>query len=201
MISGLEDSVEVHQVDGGYAGLVRLDSDTVNLCFTVERPLARQRVSFEALLEGFLEVNPTLRALLRGGQPCSELRSISPVYFPPRKRYGDGFLLVGDAAQVTEPVSGEGIYFALRGGQLAARAASVALRANETAARRLEPYESICNAEFAARVRLNRGLRVIMRHPALLAALIPLLRRQALLDALLRRICGANTTAPAAAAS
>jgi flavin-dependent dehydrogenase len=190
MTSGLEDSVQIHQFAGGYAGLVRLDADTVNLCFTVEQSLAGKSLSFESLRDNYLHHNPMLRQAVLQGQPRGSLHSIWPVYFPPRKRYGDGFVLVGDAAQVTEPISGEGIYFALRSGQLAAHALSAARRAGEPSLMKLAQYDTACNEEFGARMRLNRCMRIVMRHPVLLGPSLALLRRQMLFDALLRRVCG-----------
>ncbi|MGH7928106.1 MAG: NAD(P)/FAD-dependent oxidoreductase, partial [Candidatus Binatia bacterium] len=58
MISGLEDSVQVHQFPGGYAGLVRLDAETVNLCFTLDQSSAGKAISFDLLRKDFLNRNP-----------------------------------------------------------------------------------------------------------------------------------------------
>ena len=67
-----------------------------------------------------LAQNPHLKEIIERSDSASELRSVYPVYFPPRRCVADGALLVGDAARVSEPVTGEGIYFAMRSGLLAA---------------------------------------------------------------------------------
>ena len=74
-----------------------------------------------ALLERFLWKNRYLRELLADTEIVGQIRSAYPVYFSPRRCYGDGFLLVGDAARVTEPVTGEGIYFALKSAEILAQ--------------------------------------------------------------------------------
>jgi len=189
-VLGVRASVEIHQFVGGYAGLVRVDEDTVNLCFTMQRSLLARSVSFENLRERLLRRNPFLQALLIDAKPVSSLRSVWPVYFPPRRCFGDGFLLVGDAARVTEPVTGEGIFFALRSGQLAATTIAAALREGDVSPARLGQYDRACRAEFGARLRLNSLIRVLMYRPKLLSLAIRLLgSRQRLLETLVNAVC------------
>jgi geranylgeranyl reductase family protein len=191
---GLEGSVEIHQFPGGYAGLVRVDRDTVNLCFTIERSCLRQSVSFEALRNLQLNQNPFLRDQLADAESCGDLRSVSPVYFPPRKCFGDGFLLVGDAARVTEPVTGEGIYFALRSGQLAGKTIDSALRRKDTTSDCLRQYQRACREEFRKRFRLNYLTRVLAHHPSLLSSLIRFsAKRRRLLDSMVKSVCSLDS--------
>ena len=77
----------------------------------------------------------------------------------------EGLLLAGDAAGFIDPMTGDGLRFAVRGGELAAAAALDALehgwqrrpRAARAAARR---------REFAAKWRFNRALRALVASPA-----------------------------------
>ncbi len=189
-VPGVRGSVEIHQFAGGYAGLVRVDEDTVNLCFTVGRSLLGGSISFETLREHFLRRNPLLDELLSASEPKSNLRSAWPVYFPARRCCGDGFLLVGDAARVTEPLTGEGIYLALRSGQLAATTIAAAFGERDVSSLRLAAYDRACRAEFGARLRLNSLIRNVVYRPRLLSLAIALLsRRQRLLDSLVSAVC------------
>jgi geranylgeranyl reductase family protein len=188
LTGALTDSVEVYQFAGGYAGLLRLDHETINLAFTLERSCLRPAASFDALRKHCLDRNPALRELLLRAEPCSELRSIWPIHFAARKRYGNGFLLVGDAAQVTEPVTGEGIYFALKSGQLAAQSIAAGLQRQQWLDHELARYGSACRRAFRKRTRLNAALRIVMRHPLLLHSALSL--HQPLLRGVLRQVCG-----------
>jgi flavin-dependent dehydrogenase len=191
LTSGLRDSVEIHQFSGGYAGVLRLDRETVNLAFTIKRSCLHDATSFQTLRKRYLDGNPALRELLLSAEPCGALRSVWPVYFPTRRRYGEGFLLVGDAAQVTEPITGEGVYFALRSGQLAAENIAAGLREAKSPAIELARYETACRRAFNKRARLNACLRILMNHRPLLSAMMSLLGRQdELLRALVRQVCG-----------
>jgi geranylgeranyl reductase family protein len=198
--AGVEQSVQLHQFPGGYAGVVRLDRRTINVAFTVQRSALGALPSLATLCQQHLDGNPALRKLLLGSEPCGKLRSVWPVYFPARRRHGDGFVLVGDAAQVTEPLTGEGIYFALRSGQLAARSIAKGLKNPRSLGGELAQYESACRREFRKRAHLNACLRTVMAHPALLSpALLVLGWRKELLQALLRRVCGGASYGSAAA--
>ncbi len=63
-------------------------------------------------------------------------REGAPIPMMPRRRWDDGrnVVLAGDAAGVVAPASGEGIYYAMFAGQLAAEAASMFLRTGDARA-------------------------------------------------------------------
>jgi menaquinone-9 beta-reductase len=186
----LPNSVEIHQFAGGYAGLSRVDEETVNLCLTLSPAQLSKSPSFDKLRQHWLYGNRHLRGLLVGAEPVSALRSVWPVYFPRRRCGGERFLLVGDAAGVTEPVTGEGIYFALRSGQLAAITLARALRDGRWNDRLLRQYERACRNDFSARLRLNRWIQFLMYRPSALGAVLRLFTEQRwMLDSLVRRVC------------
>jgi flavin-dependent dehydrogenase len=58
-----------------------------------------------------------------------------------KKPYGEGFVLVGDAASLIDPFSGEGIGNAMTSGKLAAATIHKALEANDFSAKMLEEYD------------------------------------------------------------
>jgi len=158
--------VQIHLFPGGYAGLLGLGGGTANLCFTVERARIKKDLSIEALLQSCLYKNCRLRESLGDGEIGGDVRTAYPVYFYPRRFCGDGFLLVGDAALVTEPVTGEGIYFALRSGVLAAGAIDRAFRQGGFASQKLSSYEHACQIAFSMRRRANRLIRALVYRPS-----------------------------------
>jgi flavin-dependent dehydrogenase len=181
--------VEIHLFPGGYAGVVGVDGDTVTLGLAIEkqRLLGGQPEKF--LLKSILPQNPSLREMLRSAS-VNQMRSTYPVYFSPRRAYGDGVLLVGDAARVSEPVTGEGIYFALKSGFLAARTVDQALQARDFSAARLSSYQKNCRQVFRTRRGINTLIRWLIYRPALLRPLIRFSgRRRGLLDSLVHTVC------------
>ena len=91
-------------------------------------------------------------------------------------------MLVGDAADFFDPFTGEGIYAALRGGELAAAAALRALDSspNDDA---LRDYERARRAEFGGKWRVERLVGIAVAFPPLIErAALALSRRQDLAD-------------------
>ena len=117
-------------------------------------------------------------------------RSTYPVYFSPRRSIGDAVMLIGDAARVNEPVSGEGIFFAMRSAANAAAAIDQAFGRGDFSARELCEYERRCRAEFRLRRGLNGAIRFLMYRPALLVPFIRLSgNKKRLLESLVHAIC------------
>jgi geranylgeranyl reductase family protein len=166
--------VQIHLFPGGYAGLAGLGGGIANLCFTVERRRFNKNSPIEGILENCLYQNPRLKEILRNSELLGDVRSAYPIYFPPRKSFGDGFLLAGDAARVLEPVTGEGVYLALKSGNLAAETIHRAFVLGNHKAGYLASYERACNQCFSQRRRINQLIRTMLTHPFLLRPLIRL---------------------------
>jgi flavin-dependent dehydrogenase len=194
-VQEIGNEVQVHLFPGGYAGLIGLGNTTANLCFTVDKNHLRNSGSIEGLLEKNLFQNERLKAALDRAERIGEVYSAYPVFFSPRNPYGDGFVLVGDAARVTEPVTGEGVYFALKGGELAAQAIDQAFARGDFSARALSLYGRSAKKVFAFRAGLNRLIRALVYRPSLAWALIGLSSRTSLpIVPMVRLLCRQNST-------
>lgn len=83
---------------------------------------------------------------------------------------GDGFLLAGDAAGLCDPLFGEGIYFALRSGEIAAQSAVDALAIGEMS---LRGYSRRIQQEFSAAFCWQRlTAAVVGRWPAMVTPML-----------------------------
>ena len=190
---GFGERVEIHLFPGGYAGLLGLGGNLINLCLAVDKESLPDGRPFARLLESRLPLNPHLKTILNRSEPAGELRSTYPVYFSPRRSSGDNVLLVGDAARVNEPVSGEGIYFALKSGLLAAETIDATFRVGDFSAARLRAYETACRSEFRLRRGVNALIRALIYRPALASPLIRFsAKRRRLLDSIVRTVCLPN---------
>jgi len=114
---------------------------------------------FDAALRecGFVEARRVDDVLATGPFDC-----------PVRGAVADGALLVGDAAGYYDPFTGQGIYRALRGAELAAEAIGAALRAGDTSATALMPYERARRRAFGPGERLQHMVEAFVSRPRLL---------------------------------
>jgi menaquinone-9 beta-reductase len=132
---------------------------------------------------------------LPGAVRTDDVLATGPFDWPVRRAVADGALLVGDAAGYYDPFTGQGIYRALRGAELAAACAHDALRAGDVSARALAPYERARRDAFAPGERLQHAIEAFTSRPRLLGAAAGFLaRRPAAADAL---VAAAGDTRPA----
>lgn len=73
---------------------------------------------------------------------------------PLPKTYMDHLLLCGDAAGLINPISGEGIYYAIVSGTLAGETAAEAIRKQDTSEKFLSRYEEKWKKEFGREIKL-----------------------------------------------
>jgi menaquinone-9 beta-reductase len=91
-----------------------------------------------------------------------------PFDWPIRTAVADRVLLVGDAAGYYDPFTGQGIYRALRGAELALPVLTDSLRRERLSARDLQAYETARRREFGAGERLQRVIEAVVSRPGVL---------------------------------
>jgi flavin-dependent dehydrogenase len=158
---------EVYLGRRGYCILNPQGDATANVAVVVDHrdlPLHRPwRETFRKLLESY----PAIREKLDKAVPHTRLRILGPLACRARQVAGDGFLLVGDAAGYYDPMTGEGIFQALKGAESAAETVGGALGQGEATALALEPYTVAYHREFDPKERVCRLLQQIVRNPRL----------------------------------
>jgi flavin-dependent dehydrogenase len=158
------DHAEVHFVDGGYFACSPVDGGLLSLNLVVERKryLAAETTR-EAYLDEHLRACPALGERVARGTCVDPVRGLGPLGSRTTAQTFDGAALVGDACGYVDPVTGEGIFFALRGAELLAQSLVPALHAQRSDHACLRAYlrgrrdEIVPRAAFA--VLLQRGLR------------------------------------------
>ncbi len=116
-----------------------------------------------------------------------EVLATGPFDWPVRRAVADGAVLVGDAAGYYDPFTGQGIFRALRGAELAADAVGAALLRGDTSAAALAGYERARRRAFGAGERMQRLVEAFVARPRALAAVSRRLgRRPEVADALIR---------------
>jgi geranylgeranyl reductase family protein len=120
--------VDVGAYPGGYAWAFP-KGDRVNVGVMVEASRAR---GLREALSAFVAQNPVLPAAASTGLRAAPVAAARSMPVPCAR---PGALLVGDAAHLADPFLGEGIYYALQSGRLAAQAILGAADREEAAAR------------------------------------------------------------------
>ena len=160
---------EMHVRRGRYIGVAPLPGGVTNVCLVKPSgPADPALADPAALLVRELARDPMLRdraALARMIAPPSVL---GPLAVDSTFAAIDGLLLAGDAAGFVDPMTGDGLRFAVRGGELAADAALDAL-AGGWAGVHARLGEARARA-FAGKWRFNRALRALVGSPRAVGA-------------------------------
>lgn len=119
---------------------------------------------------------PDLAERLAGAERETTIRAIGCFGHICKPAVADGALLAGDAATFIDPFTGEGVYFALRGAQLAAEVASEALRRDDLSRASLLKYQR-ARSELARRYLLCDVIQAVVRSPKLFPSLVRRLDR------------------------
>jgi flavin-dependent dehydrogenase len=117
-------------------------------------------------LEQWIAARPHLAERFVGAERVSDVRATGPFATSSRPAWAPGAALVGDAAEFFDPFTGEGMYSALRGGELLAPFVAEALRGTQSNEKRvLAGYEARRRSEFGGKWKLERILGLAIAYP------------------------------------
>src|SRR6267142_1753527 len=132
----------------GYSGQAPVNDRELNLCL-VGAPPTISSLRAWAEQEFKLPVDQTWR-------------TITPLTRAPVSVAHENLFFIGDAARVVEPFTGEGIYYAVRSGELAAKAIVKILRGEQSA---LRQFVRAHRAMYRGRLWVNRLARSAVLSP------------------------------------
>lgn len=162
----------MHVFDWGCIGLARVAPESWNAVVVVEgRPkgIGRRLGDFfderVRSIEGFAPAQRSEAVLATG-----------PFDWPTRTIIADGALLVGDAAGYFDPFTGQGMYRAIAGAEMAAGAVGRALEQGDAAVAALRAYEAQHRSAFAPGRRLQHVIDRVVTQPRLFGGAAHLLR-------------------------
>jgi geranylgeranyl reductase family protein len=180
-VDGLADHGEMHLAPGVYCGLAPLGDNWVNVGCVLSSATARRLGSADAIFRWMLSRLPAVADRLGPGRRSGPLRGSTPLAHRCARPYAAGALLVGDAAGFLDPFTGEGVFRALRGAELAAGVTIQALERGDVSAAALAPYAALRRRTFAAKDRLCLLIQAFVAVPRLLDYAVPRLngRREA----------------------
>jgi flavin-dependent dehydrogenase len=176
-VDGLSSCGEMHIRRGGYIGVAPMPGGLANVCVVRERPnRGATRIDRDRVIGEALEAEPMLRDRFASARAVSAVASLGPLGVDARAAGMPGLLLAGDAAGFVDPMTGDGLRFALRGGILAAEGALAELESGRPACEALRAARA---GEFSRKWRINRALRSLAGSPRALVLAAAAARRWA----------------------
>lgn len=170
-VRGARTRGELRLTRDGVVGTVPIGPDRANVTLVVPRTEGRR---LAADPEAFFRVRVRSVGLgdrIDGARLVRPLDITGPFQARPSRRTAPGVLLVGDAAGYFDPLTGQGVYGALRGAGLAAGAVAGSLEARHTEADRLADYERALDGLLGPMRRVQRLIDGAVRRPVLIEPL------------------------------
>ena len=156
-VEGMTAHGEMHLRPDGYIGLAPLAGGVTNVCVVrALDELRARRITAADVVREAVAADAQLADRFGRARQLSEVAVLGPLGVEGRAAGRSGLLLAGDAAGFIDPMTGDGLRFALRGGELAAEAALRELESRGSADQFLAAAR---RREFGGKWRVNRALR------------------------------------------
>jgi len=171
----------MHVDRGGYCGVAPVGNGLVNVAVVV--PVSRAAevaIDRTEFLESWIAERPRIAAMFSGAERAGPVRATGPFASSAKRGWSRGAALVGDSADFFDPFTGEGIYTALRGGEVLAGYAAESVRASSADERdkALGAYETARRSEFSGKWKVERLIGTAVAFPGLINRAATVLSRR-----------------------
>jgi geranylgeranyl reductase family protein len=150
---------EMHIRRGRYVGVAPLPGGVANVCLVLPAKPG-ELADPAAALQAAITADPLLAPRFSDARLIAAPRVLGPLAVDVTPHGVRGLLLAGDAAGFVDPMTGDGLRFAIRGGELAAEAALHALTHGWSTVHPALSRQR--EREFAGKWRFNRTLRALV---------------------------------------
>lgn len=131
--------------------------------------ISKRRIDIKKLFWEVIETQPVLKERFLGAELEGKLEGYGlPLGSQKQRLSGDHFMLVGDAAHLIDPLSGEGIGNAVYSGFIAAEQAQQCLASGDFSARFLKAYDARIERVLGSEMKVSYMLQRMMRYPRLI---------------------------------
>lgn len=111
--------VELHNFEGGYCGLSKVETNHINCCYLIRLQQYQKFKNFEDLEKNVLSKNEHLKRFFENATLSFEKRLvISQVSFENKTRIEKNALMIGDTAGLIHPLCGNGMAMAIHSAKI-----------------------------------------------------------------------------------
>jgi len=161
------DLVALHNFEGGYCGVSKVENDSINLCYITNFKSFKKYKDIAEFQEKVVFNNPHLKAVFNETTPVFEKPlTISQISFEVKKPVENHIIMCGDTAALIHPLCGNGMSMAIRSAQIASDLI-IEFFNSETPNREIleKQYLSEWNAAFKSRLRTGHVVADFFNQP------------------------------------
>ncbi|HJT74065.1 MAG TPA: NAD(P)/FAD-dependent oxidoreductase [Chitinophaga sp.] len=165
--------VALHNFDGGYCGVSKIEKDIINICYLVNAESFKKYKNITAHQQEVLYKNKHLKRVFESSRLLFERPlSISQISFSDKKKVEEHVLMTGDTAGLIHPLCGNGMAMAIHSARIAAERI-IACNAGQISRPELEKgYTKAWQRHFAGRMQAGRLLSAVFHQRRLATAVM-----------------------------
>jgi flavin-dependent dehydrogenase len=170
-VRGIGHGGEMHVARDGYCGLANVGGGVTNVGMAMPVRFAAGAAGDSAgFMERWINAHPRLAPRFAGAERISPVLATGPFAVHARRAWVPGAALVGDAADFFDPFTGEGMFEALRGGEMLGPYLCVALASTSPRVmdEALDAYDRARRHQFAGTWRLQKIVALAVAFPPML---------------------------------
>lgn len=160
-----EDAVGLHNFEGGYCGVSKVENDHINVCYIADFKSFKEYKNIDDFQQKVLSQNKYLKKVFDTYELAFEKPlSISQVSFSEKQPVENHILMCGDSSGMIHPLAGNGMSMAIRSAQMASqkilkfKSGKIKSRAD------LEiQYTEVWNKEFSSRLKSGHIIARLFR--------------------------------------
>lgn len=115
-----EDLVALHNFEGGYCGVSKVEDDSINICYITNFEAFKKYKDINEFQQKVVFKNTILKAIFKNSKPVFQAPlTISQISFETKNPIENHMLMCGDTAGMIHPLCGNGMSMAIRSAQMA----------------------------------------------------------------------------------
>lgn len=153
-----EDTVALHNFEGGYCGVSKVENDSINLCYITDFEAFKKYKDIQEFQQKVVYKNDYLKSIFENTIPVFETPlTISQISFESKSPVEKHILMCGDSAGMIHPLCGNGMSMAIQSAQMASDLIIDYLDKKITSRELLETtYISTWNKAFESRLKVGQ---------------------------------------------
>ncbi|MDP6878484.1 MAG: NAD(P)/FAD-dependent oxidoreductase, partial [Candidatus Marinimicrobia bacterium] len=171
-VQGLTDQIELHflkEINPGYFWIFPAGNGIANVGLGLSKKYIKKNKKDLVELLNVVTQLDYFKERFRNARPLEKPRGWNlPMGSVHRKNYGNGFMLLGDAAGLIDPFTGEGIGNAMLSAKYAVKVLKEAIDTNDISARSLSTYDKVLWDEIGPELKISTNLQKLARSKFLL---------------------------------
>lgn len=162
------DLVALHNFKGGYGGLSKTESNSVNFCYLARYERFKKAGTIKAFNEQVVSENPFLHQFLKDAEPLfNEPLTIAQISFQQKQAVENHVLMCGDTAGLIHPLCGNGMAMAIHSAKIASELICTYVKIKSDRRLLEQEYQLQWKAAFEKRLRMGRVLQSLLLNDTL----------------------------------